>query len=272
MASNIKPFFKITFQDLEIAEEFFENEKHFSEFILAVSYYYRGKYYQIKNKNVQKYFKTYEKTMDFIMESKAFGKKGAEIKAKIAEKQDVKENTLEGLLETPLEGTLPTNNKVISVNDKEIINTNIMFSKIKDFKTYLSSFNLNKSYFLIAYKFWKLWEKENPNNKTIQDAKVSKWYDAIRLIIDVDKQPIDRILVIYFYFEKCQQDESGFDRFWFDTIKSVGALRVKDKFDVYRIDKIIDIVNRKINQDPSFRNLVGKKIKDFERYESTELH
>ena len=122
MASNIKPFFKITFQDLEIAEEFFENEKHFSEFILAVSYYYRGKYYQIKNKNVQKYFKTYEKTMDFIIESKAFGKKGAEIKAKIAEKQYVKENTLEAPLEVTLSTPLATNNKVLNSNNKKEIN------------------------------------------------------------------------------------------------------------------------------------------------------
>ena len=72
-----KPFFKINFEDLEIAENFFENEKHFSEFLLAVSYYYRGIDYKIKQKFVQRYFNTYKKTMDFIIESKKTGSNGA---------------------------------------------------------------------------------------------------------------------------------------------------------------------------------------------------
>jgi len=112
----IKPFFKINFEDLEIAESFFENEKHFSEFLLAVSYYYRGIEYKIKHKIVQRYFNTYKKTMDFIIESKKTGSEGGRQRV---ENQKVKERTLEGVLEHPIEPPLEPNNKVLSINNKE---------------------------------------------------------------------------------------------------------------------------------------------------------
>lgn len=109
---HTKPFFKINFEDLEIAENFFENEKHFSEFLLAVSYYYRGVDYTIKQKIVQRYFNTYKKTMDFIIESKKAGSEGGRQRV---ENQKVKEQTLEGVFEPSLE----PNNKVLSINNKE---------------------------------------------------------------------------------------------------------------------------------------------------------
>lgn len=115
-----KPFFKINFEDLEIAENFFENEKHFSEFLLAVSYYYRGIDYTIKQKFVQRYFNTYKKTMDFIIESKKTGSNGGKQRA---ENQKIKEQTLEGAFEPSLE----PNNKVLSINNKEeIINSKLI--------------------------------------------------------------------------------------------------------------------------------------------------
>ena len=115
-AKHTKPFFKINFEDLEIAENFFENEKHFSEFLLAVSYYYRGVDYTIKQKIVQRYFNTYKKTMDFIIESKKTGSEGGKQRV---ENQKIKENTLEGVLEPPLEPPLEPNNKELSINNKE---------------------------------------------------------------------------------------------------------------------------------------------------------
>lgn len=108
----VKPFFKINFEDLEIAESFFENEKHFSEFLLAVSYYYRGKDYTIKQKFVQRYFNTYKKTMDFIIDSKKTGSDGGKQRV---ENQKIKEQTLEGVLQPPLE----PNNKLLNSNNKE---------------------------------------------------------------------------------------------------------------------------------------------------------
>lgn len=117
---TVKQFFKINFEDLEIAENFFENEKHFSEFLLAVSYYYRGKDYTIKHKFVQRYFNTYKKTMDFIIESKEFGSNGGK---KRVENQTIKKQTLEGVVYAPVE----PNNKVLNSNNKEeIINSKLI--------------------------------------------------------------------------------------------------------------------------------------------------
>ena len=129
IAKHTKPFFKINFEDLEIAENFFENEKHFSEFLLAVSYYYRGVDYTIKQKIVQRYFNTYKKTMDFIIESKKTGSEGGKQRV---ENQKIKENTLEGVLEPPLEPPLEPNNKELSINNKELSINNKEGKEIKD--------------------------------------------------------------------------------------------------------------------------------------------
>jgi hypothetical protein len=96
-----KDFVKINFQDIEIAESFFENEKHLSEFLYAVVCYYRKKNTPIKSRIVKKYFETYKKTMDYILEAKEKGKYGAVIKAEL---QQLNEATLEGGLEESLEG------------------------------------------------------------------------------------------------------------------------------------------------------------------------
>jgi hypothetical protein len=95
MESNkkVREFVKISVQDIEIAMEFFDNEKHFNEWLINVFNYYLGKNIQIKTKIVQKYFNTYKKTMDYILIQSELGKKGAEEKTK---NQEVKEDTLEG--------------------------------------------------------------------------------------------------------------------------------------------------------------------------------
>ena len=111
-----KPFYKINFEDIDIASEFFDhNQKHLSEFIMATIAYYSGKNVEIKSKLVEKYFKTYKKTMDAVIVAKGFGLKGAELKA---EKQlDISE-TLEGGVEDTLTDTLPTNNKEVIIKNK----------------------------------------------------------------------------------------------------------------------------------------------------------
>lgn len=103
-----KDFIKITIQDIEIAEVFFENDKHLSEFLINVIRYYRGKKVIIKSKIVKKYFETYKKTMDYINDAKLAGKLGAAIRA---ENELVKELALNDTLEGGLEETLPVKKK-----------------------------------------------------------------------------------------------------------------------------------------------------------------
>lgn len=255
-----KEFFKITFQDMEIAEDFFDNEKHFSEFLLAVSYYYRRKNYQIKNKIVQKYFKTYQKTMDNIIEAKRTGKIGGLTRV---DNQSVNKQPLEGVVKGSVKDPVQPNYKVLTIKDKY---NNTLLSEIKNFKSFYSSFEFNKQYFHIAYKFWEMWEKENPENKTIKSAKLVNWYETIRLIIEVDKQKIERLIAIYKYFQKCQSKDPGFRQFWFKTVKSVGGLRDTNDKQEYRLDKIADEVNDKIEKDEMFGRLVEKSINDFKKY------
>jgi hypothetical protein len=128
-----KEFIKITFEDLEIAETFFGNSKHFDEFICAVISYYRGQTPSIKTKIVSKYFETYKKTMNYILDAKQFGIKGFEKKIDI---QQVTKPTLEGGVEASLEPSLEVNSKVISNNNKLIIN------KDKDVALPLSDYQL----------------------------------------------------------------------------------------------------------------------------------
>jgi hypothetical protein len=144
-----KPFYKINFEDIDIASEFFDhNQKHLSEFIMATIAYYSGKNVEIKSKLVEKYFKTYKKTMDAVIVAKGFGLKGAELKA---EKQlDISE-TLEGGVEDTLTETLPTNNKEVIIKDKKEIEI------IKDCKNNVFTESLND--FNKWIELWERWKK-----------------------------------------------------------------------------------------------------------------
>lgn len=122
MSKQVKPFFKVNFEDLQFAKDFFDNEKHYIEWLFYISEYYQGNILIPKTKIVAKYFNNYKKTMDFIIESKLKGKEGAIIKA---EKQQVNNDTLEGVVEGGLKEPLQLiiNNKTLNNKDKEITNT-----------------------------------------------------------------------------------------------------------------------------------------------------
>ena len=138
MAEDRKSFVKITEQDIEIAREFFEDENLLKDWIYNVCMYYIGEP-QIHNDRLEeKYFNTYKKTMDFIIQAKNAGKKGSENKKnKGLNNSESSENkqTLEAPLQEPLKGTvkdplntledtLPTNNKLLNINNKELIINN----------------------------------------------------------------------------------------------------------------------------------------------------
>lgn len=124
------------------------------------------------------------------------------------------------------------------------------FAEIKDFEVYTKS--EDAVYFKIAYKFWKLWRDENPKSFTLQKSEVDKWTNAVKMMIEKDKHEIIRLIGVYVYFSKCAKNEAGFERFWFETLSSVSALRKKNKEDVYYLDQIIVKVNSKIQQSDQF--------------------
>lgn len=158
----------------------------------------------------------------------------------------------------------------IADNDNDNVNDikykYTLFSQIKDLPDALNSFEGDKRYFFIAYKFWALWKHENPNHKTLINAKIDNWYNEVRKMVEIDKTSIDRILAVYAYFSKYEQ--KGFRRFWFDTIQSVAALRGKNKNGEYTLDKIAIEINAKTAEDTEFYQYIQSIIKKFNNNES----
>ena len=109
---------KISSQDIKIAENFFENDKHLDEFLANVSRYYSGRPLTLKTKIVEKYFAVYTKTMDFVIQARGKGKIGGQ---KRVENQIDTNHTLEGSIEGTSDDPQSTvqpniNSKVISNN------------------------------------------------------------------------------------------------------------------------------------------------------------
>lgn len=148
----VKPFFKVNFEDLQLAKDFFENDKHYIEWLFYISEYYQGNILIPKTKIVAKYFNNYKKTMDFIIESKIKGLEGAILKA---EKQQVNNDTLEGVVEGGLKEPLQLiiNNKTLNNKDKEITNTSAF-----EFDLFWNIYNKKVD----KDKCLKLWNKINP--------------------------------------------------------------------------------------------------------------
>jgi hypothetical protein len=97
-------YFKIQYQDLDNARDFFENEKHYGEFLVGLIDYYRTQNVpEFKTKMVQKYFSTYKKTADYVLGQRKLGVNGGK---KRVENQMIKQSTLEGSVEGSVEPTL----------------------------------------------------------------------------------------------------------------------------------------------------------------------
>ena len=166
---------KISSQDIKIAENFFENDKHLDEFLANVSRYYCGMSLTIKTKIVKKYFTAYMKTMDFVIQARTKGKIGGN---KRVENQSVANETLEGALENTsrvVEETLQPNinSKVISNNRKDNINV--------DFDDFIESFNM------IVGKNYKPIEKV----KSAFIARIKQGYTSSQMLEALEKAVID---------------------------------------------------------------------------------
>ena len=125
-----KEFLKIWFSDIELAHDFFDgNDKHLGEFLVNVYRSYAELPTSFRCKQVEKYFKTYSKQIEFIKKAKADG-----LKAHLQdiESQEDKGQTLEGgvqggaqppLLPTPPPKGESINSKEEKEKYKEYINT-----------------------------------------------------------------------------------------------------------------------------------------------------
>ena len=117
-----KEFLKIWFSDIELAHDFFDgNDKHLGEFLVNVYRSYAELPTSFRCKQVEKYFKTYSKQIDFIKKAKADG-----LKAHLqnTETQEDKCQTLEGGVQggvpPPLPPTLEAKDKRIKDKSKKI--------------------------------------------------------------------------------------------------------------------------------------------------------
>lgn len=139
------------------------------------------------------------------------------------------------------------------------------FLSIMDNVNCIQDFEGNQNYLRLAYAFWRLWYKKSPKHRTLITADPISWTDEIRKIIELDGVPINRLLAIYTYFSQCANEVAGYNNFWFKTLRSVKAFREETKTGVYRIDMIIDEVNRKIDEDYKLSILIEKNIQSFEQ-------
>lgn len=146
----------------------------------------------------------------------------------------------------------------------------LLFVSITNLNDSIQSFQGNKSYFFLAYRFWELWKKENPNHKHLEKAEAYDWVDTIRLIIETDKQTTKRLVGVLEYFRKCASKDTRFRDFWYKTIKSVKALRNVDKNGVKYIDSIAEDLNDAMDKHEDFKRLVMSNIKKLQDYESNK--
>lgn len=151
-------YVKITFEDIEIAKNFFENDKHLDEFLVNVCKYYCGYENVFKYKNVKKFFETYKKTMDRVILGRSTGSIGGR---KRVENQQDTSNTLEGVLEGGIKD--PVKPKLIK-EKKERKKRNIEFTP--------PSFDDVLSYFKE-----KGYTKETAN-KAFDYYEAMNWYDS----------------------------------------------------------------------------------------------
>jgi hypothetical protein len=167
-----KEFIKITFQDLEIAENYFQKDKLFSEFLFAVMMYYRSKEYKIKSKTVQKYFEIYKKTLDAVIQAKEYGKKS---RLQNSENHYIKSDTLQGGISDPPS----TNYKLVNSNSKiENINKENKKEKptLEEFLDFAVSKlpNVNTQNVKLKYDAWV-----SANWETGKGTKIKNWKSTL---------------------------------------------------------------------------------------------
>lgn len=112
-------------------------------------------------------------------------------------------------------------------------------------------------YFYIAKSYHILFLKKGIT-RTLEKAKLDKWVDDVRKIVEIDKIKIEQLVAIKMYWELCESGEER-DRFWFDTVNSMASFRKKDKNDEYYFDKITQSVKKWLDTNPKYINEVKSR-------------
>lgn len=141
-----------------------------------------------------------------------------------------------------------------------------LFVQITDLADTLKNWEGDKGCLFIAYRFWELWHKHSPADKTLNNADAIVWANEVRKILNNDKTSIERLIAIYSYFHECANEKAGFNAFWFKTIKSIAGIRKKNKDGEYYIDRIIDEINSQIAKNTEFEEFVFSNIEKFKSY------
>lgn len=115
-------------------------------------------------------------------------------------------------------------------------------------------------YFYIAKSYHSLFKKKG-TNKTLQNAKLDKWVNTVRLLIEHDNVTVEQLVGIKLYWERGLNEERGVDTFWIDNVLSVASLRKKDKNDVYYYDLITSSIKKYVKNNADFEREIIAKTK-----------
>jgi hypothetical protein len=178
---NENGYVKITFEDVKIAETFFENDKHLDEFLAQVCRYYIGFETTFKYKNVKKYFETYKKVMDRVIKGRSTGSIGGN---KRVENQRVASETLEGVVEGGVQGVLEDTLEAKVIKEKKI-NKRKKDKKIfippllSDVIEYFSENGYSVDVAKTAFNFYNVRDWKDSNDNEVSNWKLkmqSVWF------------------------------------------------------------------------------------------------
>jgi hypothetical protein len=262
-----KEFYKITYQDIDIALDFFDqNEKKFSEFILATIKYYRNENHTFKDKLVEKYFKSYKKTMDFVLQAKIKGKEGAE---KRIENQSIINNTLEGYDK----GTLSTLDATLLPNNKlEISNNKDNNKKTIDSKMLLSDYvKSEKKYPFISVKEevlmkWFLSALCFKGEYFEKEMKLKTSYESLKLLLTRDKLTNDDLCLLIGFI--AHASKLKIDNVHLKNIKSISYLtKEESNNDIKRWRSLLESAKEQYAKNKEFKTNIDSMIENLNKYE-----
>ncbi|CAI9680410.1 helix-turn-helix domain-containing protein [Elizabethkingia anophelis] len=151
----------------------------------------------------------------------------------------------------------------INTNNINIKRNNILFLDT-NFDTYSEYFSGDKGILHIAFKLWDTFVLISPHSITHKKATVNEYYQIIHDLIIVCKQPVERILLVscYLSYVKKHPKFEG-NSFYFGKILGPAELLQVDANGIYKLDKVIGVINESIKADSIFSRACKTMINNF---------